>query len=362
MKLFSTLLFCLIGLQVFSQGYIGFPFANRSKVGPCPICNPTDSSDIRFLAAVDKKLDERVDESLPIKDACLDQIYFLDSLLQDTTFNDLIRARLVNTKINLYCSCVIDKEFEVYNFAQTENENNGDFSGALYIISLFDEILSLELDSTTIQYFRNVKLAYCAQTGMIQEINNANWEWMERGKVPSNFKKNEKLIAENFLETQKLTNYNPFLVYNALSPGLISSYGKEFWYGFQLSIEPGVEVINPFKIYHKAFGYRTDDRIALITTKLLMKPDLSQKDLMLSLLNFQNTSNISLNILQFGWHLHQQEKNYVFYRPEIGLHYGIFTLTYGYNLTFNKQYRPTTEKHLINLTISYPLLRVGTYH
>jgi hypothetical protein len=362
MKFFSTLFFFLIGLQVFGQGFIGFPFANRSKVGPCPICNPTDSADIRFLAAVDKNLDARYNQSLPTNEAYLDQIEYLDSTLQDTTLNDLIKARLIHTKIYFYCTGVIDQENEIYNFALTDNDNSGNFSGALYIISLYDEILSLALDSSTIQYFRNVKLAYCAQTGMIQKINDEDTDWILLGKVPPNFRKKETLIAENFLETQKLTNYNPFSVYNAWSPGLISSYGKDFSFGFQLSFEPSVEVKNPFKLYHKAFGYRTDRRIALFTTKLLMKPDLSQKDLSLSLFNYQNSSNISFNFFQFGWHLHQQEKNYMFYRPEIGIHYGIFTLTYGYNLTFNKQYRPTTEKHLVNFTISYPLFRVGEFY
>jgi hypothetical protein len=362
MKLFSTLFFFLIGLQVFGQGFIGFPFANRSKVGPCPICNPTDSADIRFLAAVDKNFKTKYDPSITERENCISEIYYLDSLLQDSTLNNLIKARLINMKIFIFCNCIVDDGRQVYNYSQTLNENNGNFSGALYILSLYDEILSLELDSTTIQYFRNVKLAYCAQSGMIQEINNAHTDWIEIGKVPSNFKKNEKLIAENFLETQKLTNYNPFLVYNAWSPGLISSYGKELWYGFQLSFEPNVEVINPFRIKHRALGYRTDFRVAALTSKLLLKPDLSQKEILFSIFHLQNVSNFSLNILQFGWHLHQQEKNYMFYRPEIGIHYGIFTLTYGYNLTFNKQYRPTTEKHLVNFTISYPLFRVGEYY
>jgi hypothetical protein len=71
----------------------------------------------------------------------------------------------------------------------------------------------------------------------------------------------------------------------------------------------------------------------------------------------------SLSLYRFGQHALENEKFFksLFYRPEIGFHYGIFDLTYSYNVTFNKNIRPNTEKHLVSVGISYPLIRIGTY-
>jgi|LauGreDrversion4_2_1035121.scaffolds.fasta_scaffold25998_2 hypothetical protein len=366
--------FCYISLNFFAQSHIGFPFLNRDKVGPCNICDPSDPNDEAYLNKVDEKLIAQFGDKDFSKETYLKQIAFLDSILADSTLTDVVKARLINTKINWYCNGVsvnidgstgqvMGSTYMIYNYARSANVDNLNFEGPLYIIGLFDEILALDIDSTSKVYFRNVKLAYCAQTGIIQEINNANTEWLDTKTIPKNVKGAEKALAQNFLDTRKQTNYNPFVTYNAISPGVTTAIGKDLWYGFQVGFEPSIEVNNPFQIKHHALYYRTDTRISLLGIKVLYNSlNTDKTDLMFNAANIQNAGFLSVNLLQFGWHLHNLPENKMFYRPEIGFHYGIFTLSYAYNHTFNKEMRPLTEKHMINFTISYPLLRVSSYY
>ena len=74
------------------------------------------------------------------------------------------------------------------------------------------------------------------------------------------------------------------------------------------------------------------------------------------------TDLIYMNPFQFGWHLYGPNQNKMFGRPEFGIHYSIFTLCYSYNMTFDEELRPFTEKHMVNFTISYPLFKLGSFH
>lgn len=374
MKSKLLIFICAISLNFFSQTSIGFPFLNRDKVGPCAICDPSDPNDAAYLKDLDEKLIAQFDGKDYSKETDLKRIVFLDSILADSTLTAVVKARLINTKIRLYCKGVIDNmdastnqiigsHFITYNYALSYNDGDINFDGPLYIIGLFDEILALDIDSTSKSHFRNVKLAYCAQSGIIQEINNANTVWLDTKTVPKNVKGAEKALAQNFLDTRKQTNYNPFVCYDAFSPGATAALGKDLWYGFQVGFEYEIEVNNPFKINHRALGYRTDQRVSLLGMKAFYNSTNSNKiDLMFNVFNIQNAGFLSLNLVQFGWHLHDLPENKMFYRPEIGLHYGIFTLSYGYNLTLNKEMRPLTEKHMFNFTISYPLFRVSSFY
>lgn len=62
------------------------------------------------------------------------------------------------------------------------------------------------------------------------------------------------------------------------------------------------------------------------------------------------------------WSFRVADKMKWFYRPEIGISYGIFNLSYSYNLTFDKSIRFATEKNMFTFGISYPLVRIGDYN
>jgi hypothetical protein len=84
------------------------------------------------------------------------------------------------------------------------------------------------------------------------------------------------------------------------------------------------------------------------------------RDFMFNFLNFRHPI-LNLNLIQFGYHEGVSDKLKWFYRPEIGLSYGIFKASYAYNLTFDKSVRSLTEKSLFTFGISYPLIRIGDY-
>ncbi|NDA64361.1 MAG: hypothetical protein EBX50_20385 [Chitinophagia bacterium] len=89
--------------------------------------------------------------------------------------------------------------------------------------------------------------------------------------------------------------------------------------------------------------------------------DRTKQDFLFHVLSWKHPL-ININLVQFGLHRGITDKEKWFYRPELGLSYGIFKASYSYNLTFDKAFRPNTEKHLFTFGISYPLVRLGAYY
>jgi hypothetical protein len=115
-------------------------------------------------------------------------------------------------------------------------------------------------------------------------------------------------------------------------------------------------------VRHPFLGYKTGHRSSLLGIKLLVNPALSKKDFLFTVMDYHLTDFIYMNPFQFGWHLLGQNDVKMFGRPEFGIHYSIFTLCYSYNLTFDEELRPFTEKHMVNFTISYPLFKLGSFY
>ena len=374
MRVFLFLFSVFLSLSLQGQKIIGFPFKDRDQLGFCPVCEIKDSNDLIYLSNFDQILNEKFGREKENYELYLRKINFVESILKQTSLSTAVRVKLLNNVIDWYCLDVIDNyeesseiEYEdsmytVYNNSLALADELINFSGPLKIIQLYDEIIALPIDENSRLYYKNLKLAYCAQSRIIKLVNDRDRDWISKKSLPQNLIGNEKEVAQNFLNTMNETNFNPFTVYKAISPGINTSFGKEFWYGFELSYDPYQEFYNPRNPKHPFLGYKRDYRGSLLGIKLLVNPDLSKKDILFSVMDYHLTDYIYMNPFQFGWHLYGLNKNEMFMRPEFGIHYSIFTLTYGYNYTFNEEMRPFTEKHMVNFTISYPLLRLGKYH
>jgi hypothetical protein len=374
MRASIILIFFLVSLSLQGQKLISFPFLNRDELGPCPVCEIKDSNDINYLSNFEHILDEKFGKTEENQELYLRKIEFVETILKQTSLTTAVRIKLLNTVIDWYCLNVIDNydealewgyedsSYTVYNNALASANELINFAGPLKIIQLYDEILAMPLDDLSMNYYRNLKLAYCAQSRIIKLVNDRDTDWMNTRTLPQNLLGDEREVALNFLNTINETDFNPFTVYRAISPGINTSFGKEFWYGFELSYSPRKEFYNPLTVRHPFLGYKTGYRGSLLGIKLLVNPDLSKKDLLFTVMDYHLTDFIYMNPFQFGWHLLGQNNMKMFGRAEFGIHYSIFTLTYGYNYTFNEEMRPFTEKHMVNFTISYPLLRLGKYH
>jgi hypothetical protein len=374
MRASIILIFFMVSLSLQGQKLISFPFLNRDELGPCPVCEIKDSNDIIYLSNFEHILDEKFGKTEENQELYLRKIEFVETILKQTSLTTAVRIKLLNTVIDWYCLNVIDNydealewgyedsSYTVYNNALASANELINFAGPLKIIQLYDEILAMPLDDLSMNYYRNLKLAYCAQSRIIKLVNDRDRDWISKKSLPQNLIGDEREVAQNFLNTMTETSYNPFVTYKAISPGINTSIGKEFWYGFELSYSPSEELNNPLIIRHPFLGYRIGYRGSLLRFNLMVTNDLSKKDLLFTVMDYHLTDFLYMNPFQIGWHLNGQDNLKIFSRPELGFHYGIFTLTYSYNWTYDEELRPFTEKHMVNFTISYPLFKIGSFY
>jgi len=79
--------------------------------------------------------------------------------------------------------------------------------------------------------------------------------------------------------------------------------------------------------------------------------DNSAQEFYIDLLKMNTPFNISIS--QFGFQkLPGKPGVHWFYRPELGLGYGIISVAYSYNFIFDKEIRPLTETHLLTLRLN----------
>jgi hypothetical protein len=120
-----------------------------------------------------------------------------------------------------------------------------------------------------------------------------------------------------------------------------------------------VDNINPFR--RNLISGSPYFRFNYLSTSFLINiNDNSKQDLLFSAFNLRNPF-IHAKLIQFGFHSGISDKLKWFYRPEIGVSYGIFHLSYSYNLAFDKTVRSLAEKNMLTFGISYPLIRIGGY-
>ena len=73
----------------------------------------------------------------------------------------------------------------------------------------------------------------------------------------------------------------------------------------------------------------------------------------------QLTSPLVINPVKFGFteNYVSNEKVHWFYRPELGLGWGVFSVNCGYNLVFKKAFRREDNKWFLTARISYPIIK-----
>ena len=360
--IFITLILITKNLQ--SQSYIGIPFLDKCKKrSACDVCNP------KFINA---KTTAYLDSIETVFVAPEQDLIFLDReiirygkmaaiRMSELTHEKEVYARLLIMKIKLLSDIGI-KDGIVYNINNLDLTEYPDFNGVNEINDMFTELISLNISETTNKSFNELRMTYMMRSGAFDNID-ADDSWYYDKKIPkpskNGFSKDKINAAQLFLEDENSTNYVPFDSYLGLGVGGVGAIGKETWLGFEMSYDVS-NSINPFSLV-KILSNELNTRWSLFGSSFLWNiNDRSKQDILFNVLNLRSPY-LNLNLIQFGLHYGIADKGKWLYRPEIGLSYGIFKVSYSYNLTFDKSVRSQTEKSLFTFGISYPLVRIGRY-
>jgi hypothetical protein len=390
MKLIFGIVFLTFAHLISAQTHsIGFHFIDeKPPVANCIFCNLNASDNDKLKKILSQTYSEEVN--------CTEGKVMLLEALNPNNSNELNGRLLLElfwflSQSEPYCQ---ENDSLIYNLSAIDyleypsNENNAKL-GASYMIDIIDRSISYTTDNETILTLKAQRFKYLANSTILN-ITFISPELYLHDYADNNSQSENDLdlkIMKTYLD-DKLALYNSIQNTNYKfedekdSNDLVEKYlydidlliapieytqnffigsgveylrGKNNW----LSIEAGYGLRDkaasfdlyrlPFQSYLVNFGYN-------------INLDTRQKDLYVSAFELK-MKYFSLSLYRFGQHALENEKFFksLFYRPEIGFHYGIFDLTYSYNVTFNKNIRPNTEKHLVSVGISYPLIRIGTY-
>jgi hypothetical protein len=362
-----------------AQSFIGIPFLDKcKKLGECEMCKSPLPETKKFMDSLEIVLKPYYVKNDKIK---MIQAYnVIDSNISELKRNysvykegripeKEILGRLLLIKMQYLTLHIVQKDDKVYNLHRSEYsdgsdmENYPDFKGVKEICDILDEIITLNLSEKTNKFIKNLRLEYIYESGAFDDIDPENYDWYLKSDL-KNLEKNpylskEKLeIANLFVKEMNNSKYEPFNSCTAFGIGLAGGLGKSAWLGYEFS-DDMVDNINPFR--RNLISGSPYFRFNFLSTSFLINiNDNSKQDLLFSAFNLRNPF-IHAKLIQFGFHSGISDKLKWFYRPEIGVSYGIFHLSYSYNLAFDKTVRSLAEKNMLTFGISYPLIRIGGY-
>lgn len=359
--------------RLHSQSFIGIPFLDKcKKIGECEMCkNPLpetkrfmDSMEIVLKPYYVKNDKLKIIQAYNVIDSNISQLKRNYSVYKEGRIPEKeILGRLLLIKAQYLILYIVEKDGIIYNLYASESEHYPNYLGVKEICDIFDEIINLNLSDKTNQYIRNLRLEYIYESGAFDDIDSENYDWYYKNSLKL-LEKNPRIsqekyaVAKLFDSEMKESKYEPFNSYTAFGIGLAGGLGKSAWLGYEFS-DDMVDYINPFR--DNLISGSPNFRFNYLSTSFLINlNDNSKQDLLFSVFNLRNPF-IHAKLIQFGFHSGISDKLKWFYRPEIGVSYGIFHLSYSYNLAFDKTVRSLAEKNMLTFGISYPLIRIGGY-
>jgi hypothetical protein len=377
MKLFILCLVCSCSLGFsFSQSNIGIPFIDKCrKISECEFCENPLPQTKKYMDSLSLVLKSKLVKN---DSSCVLSMYnVIDSTIAKFRSNPLIYSeertpekeilgRLLLLKIEYLAIYIVEKDDTNYNLYRSEHEHFSNFKGVLEINSIFDEIIGLNISENVNMFCKKSRMIYIVESGAFYEIGGKDvtnpLQWYNYNTSSSlglkKLPQDQRDVAKIFLEDEKITKFVPFDSYSAIGFGAIGAIGKSNWTGGEISLDYA-DLTNPFRKDY--ISDRSYMRMNFLSLSILWNlNDLKRRDILYSMLNFRNPF-VHAKLFQFGTHIGISDKLKWFYRPEIGISYGIFNLSYSYNLTFDKSFRSSTEKNMLTFGISYPLLRIGKY-
>jgi hypothetical protein len=225
--------------------------------------------------------------------------------------------------------------------------------GALEIFKLFDKAIEYAEDKNSKDYLRRVRMNYIIVTGLYDFLDDLYRDQIfdSMQETIENMTGSEKIIYETLNQDYQKTGHNPFNFYFGINLGLNYLKGKDNWLGGEFS----------FDLTNQKNPFLQPNHFSFFGTSYLYNVTNKSADVSLYLMQVRSIYLFQLNLIQFGLHSSSSHGSSWFYKPEIGLGFGPVSISYGYNLTFNKDVRPYTETHFISLKLNYPMIRVSQY-
>lgn len=371
---------------------IGFAFRDQKHAYlNCSFCNLNEQDNAKLIEIYDQMSDLDINEYKEI---------LLKSISKENS--DDLNGRLLLNLFDELGESTHDCSWEdslIYNISNPWSENYGDDNsfafneqkGTLYMINLMNKCISYAKDPQTIYSLKINRFKYLSQSGVLEKLDKDPLDFLsyyeeKLSEKNSSFEDEilktyigDKLTLYDVLKQKEMKikfsgDYNkqnendidyyqidkataPFEYFRNyyIAPGVGYSYGKDQWISAELS----------FGLRDREMPYKLDlgsFRNNLLNIGINYNLNSNSKEFLISAF-VNKTQYLLLNVVQFGIHDSQLAsfKKSFFYRPKIGFQYGYFDISYSYNLTFNKEIRPLTEKHLLSIGVSYPLIRVGKY-
>ena len=352
--LINAFLTLIVSNDLLSQNNsIGFTFLDKNlNKGSCKFCFDRDPLSEKQIDFFEKNSPiKSVDEiSLNHKDL---YVNYIDSTLRDSKLTKLTLGYLKFQKIGMLSNFVNFTDSAIFTQLKSKGETILLPSPklALEIDSLFDEILSLDLDIESLNYVRKTRMECFLKIGLISIFEHFSPDFCIDKDTSAFEDLNFKSLATKYLNDEQLTNYIPFRDYVGMNTGFSSCYGRTWMVGIDFSLEYATDR-NPFSNFA---------RVDLIGFNYHLNTQEKRKEFLFNILNLKQIGFATANIIQFGIQGGYDANWYWAYRPQLGYAYGPFMIGYAYNYTFNKNVRALMPTHLLTLNISYPFIRLGRY-
>ena len=335
-----------------NQKPFGLTFLDGQKYPDCKMCNLEGDEKIQI-----DEVEQKIENLSPKKKvAKLEELLSID-------YADNVKARIAMTIARIKYEEIISEDQLNYSLNRSGYFYNAslklsrkEIDGAIEVLMWFDKAINFARDEGSKSYLQKGRMHYILDEGIFYEImHTKNLDYSSIIKSINKLKDSpdEKRILEILNADYSETGYVPFDGYDGLNTGLIYSYGKYSWIGGEIGIDM-VEDKNPFKTYF---------RPSYLSMSFQHNLNTGSNDISFDAIKFRQVGIFNLNITQFGFHqgLPGVDGAKWFYRPEIGFSYGPFSVSYAYNLTFNKGTRYLTEKNMLVVKFSYPFIRISRY-
>jgi len=387
--IFGIVFLSLTQLLAAQTHAVGFHFLDeKTPFYNCLFCNLSDSDN--------KELQNTLSKTYSSELNCTEGKMILLDAVKPENSNELNGRLLLElfwflSQSEPYCQ---ENDSLIYNLSAIDywEDSSNDYPaklGASYMIDVIDRSISYTTDKETISSLKTLRFRYLANSTIL-DITLSNPEVYLSDLIHNQSQAEVDLdlkIMKTYLD-DKLALYNSIqnTVYKFEDEKDSNDLVEKYLYDIDILIAPieytqnffigsGVEYLrgkNNWLSIEAGYGlrdkaasfdlYRLPFQSYLVNFGYNINLDTKQKDLYVSAFEIK-MKYFLLSLYRFGQHTSENERFFksLFYRPEIGFHYGVFDFSYSYNVTFNKNIRPDTEKHLFSVGISYPLIRIGNY-
>ena len=341
------ILFIATNLSIAQKSWLGIPLFDKNiRLSACPICKGIGS---------DKSLENFNDslfDNLPIQKwknpEYFDKNYVFLKAMLSTYRND---NRKYDVILHNLIAMYPDKKMNDYEELTTKD--------LIEFSSFIDTLIARNPNSAIETYFHQRIMSEFQNVGALEKVEENKSEealdkefvsWYLDDNLNGIQDKDWLNIAKIYVDDHKKAGpFHLFDSYDGLNLGY-TSFGTRngFYQGVDISLD-NTNKVNPFM---QSF------RVSYYGVSFLKEYKGGNSEFLFY--TFQFRTLLQVNLVQFGINTNSNlgTKTW-FWKPEIGINYGLLNLAYAYNLPFKNT--GDIKGHQLKISYTYPLLRLGNY-